>query len=454
MRRGHPQIANSVLLVVWQRVILSSNICSSLGSEVAHVSGLLSAIDELAATDLNAMADCERGATLRELYLARTRLDAEINRQLQVFDARGLSESDGAPSTQSWLRGLCRLAPNEAASEVHTARGLRDFPLVATAWLAGDLGRQHARAVTMLAKETSVEDVQAAEAALVDAARRVDPLRFAGELRAWREALRRSKGDTPDESSIESRRELTLASSLDTMLAMKGWLTPEVGELARTVLDPLAAPLPGDTRTAAHRYHDALAEVFRRVLGADAVAPGHKVRPSLLVLCSAEGLLDAERAAAAELGYGNVVGNDVLQRIACDSTVTRVLIDAKGEVLDLGRSVRTVTLAQWKALVVRDGGCVVPGCDRPATWCDAHHLWWWTRGGPTDLKNLALVCGYHHSLVHEGGWTLGRDTSGRWTFLRPDGTCVHPDTANGTAIQARRGALRAVFSPPATSCPN
>jgi len=54
-----------------------------------------------------------------------------------------------------------------------------------------------------------------------------------------------------------------------------------------------------------------------------------------------------------------------------------------------------------KALWLRDGGCTLPGCTMPAQWCDAHHLTHWLDGGPTDLANAALLCGYHHHLVHD-----------------------------------------------------
>ncbi len=53
--------------------------------------------------------------------------------------------------------------------------------------------------------------------------------------------------------------------------------------------------------------------------------------------------------------------------------------------LELGRTTRVVTAAQRAALVVRDGGCVVAGCQRPPAWCEAHHLVQWLHGGPTDL---------------------------------------------------------------------
>ncbi|WP_243866868.1 HNH endonuclease signature motif containing protein [Actinophytocola oryzae] len=56
-------------------------------------------------------------------------------------------------------------------------------------------------------------------------------------------------------------------------------------------------------------------------------------------------------------------------------------------------------------MIARDRGCVAPGCDRPPEWCDAHHLVHWSDGGATSIDNTALLCGYHHTLVHQGEWT-------------------------------------------------
>ena len=85
----------------------------------------------------------------------------------------------------------------------------------------------------------------------------------------------------------------------------------------------------------------------------------------------------------------------------------------KSEILDLGRRVRVPTPAQRRALVARDGGCAVHGCDAPADWCDAHHETHWIHGGGTDIDNLHLLCKRHHIACHEGGGTLERDAHGR-----------------------------------------
>jgi hypothetical protein len=83
-----------------------------------------------------------------------------------------------------------------------------------------------------------------------------------------------------------------------------------------------------------------------------------------------------------------------------------------GELLDLGRTVRLATPKQVQALWIRDQGCTFPGCSRPPSWCDAHHVWHWCDGGPTDLSNLALLCPRHHTIVHQKGCTATVTTTG------------------------------------------
>jgi hypothetical protein len=75
--------------------------------------------------------------------------------------------------------------------------------------------------------------------------------------------------------------------------------------------------------------------------------------------------------------------------------------------------------AQRSALAVRDRGGVFPDCERPLAWCDAHHLWHWVDGGPTNLDNLALLCQAHHRAVHEDGWQLTRGPDGRFSATPP-----------------------------------
>ncbi len=101
-----------------------------------------------------------------------------------------------------------------------------------------------------------------------------------------------------------------------------------------------------------------------------------------------------------------LIGSRLLERLICDSVLQKVLLSTGGAVLDLGQDTRTISRAQRRALNARDRGCVIPGCLAPAQWCEGHHVVWWRHDGPTDLDNLALVCGRCHTLVHLGIWDL------------------------------------------------
>jgi hypothetical protein len=175
------------------------------------------------------------------------------------------------------------------------------------------------------------------------------------------------------------------------------------------------------------------------------------VRPQLLVTVDLDSLLGQKGAVGGELGRTGPLDPETCRRLACDGAVTRVLVTrhptdphdpgdqdrltgplqaaltrlpptlggAPTQPLEVGRTSCVVSAAQRAALVVRDGGCSMAGCDRPPAWCEAHHLRHWLHGGPTDLANLALVCRAHHRAVHEGGWRLGRGPDGRLTATPP-----------------------------------
>ncbi|WP_380167508.1 DUF222 domain-containing protein [Jannaschia sp. R86511] len=105
--------------------------------------------------------------------------------------------------------------------------------------------------------------------------------------------------------------------------------------------------------------------------------------------------------------------------LACDAVLQRLVLSPTDTPLQLGRTVRLASLSQRRALAVRDGGCVIPGCTAPPQVCDAHHLTHWADGGPTDLCNLCLLCPAHHAAVHTGTWTLTTDHEGQIWITPP-----------------------------------
>jgi hypothetical protein len=116
---------------------------------------------------------------------------------------------------------------------------------------------------------------------------------------------------------------------------------------------------------------------------------------------------------------GEHLSNAAVKRISCDADLTAIRLDTNGVPLSMGRTRRTVSPQQWLALVARDKGCVFTDCIRPAHMCEAHHLWHWSEGGPTDLINLALACGRHHDTIHQQGWQIVMGSDGRPELIPP-----------------------------------
>ncbi len=107
----------------------------------------------------------------------------------------------------------------------------------------------------------------------------------------------------------------------------------------------------------------------------------------------------------------------VAQRMSCDCTVQRILISPDGKPLDVGRSKRLFPAAIRKALEIRDRGCVFPGCTKPPSWTQAHHIIAWSQGGETSLANAALLCSNHHHQVHADRHTVAIGRIGKATVI-------------------------------------
>jgi hypothetical protein len=137
----------------------------------------------------------------------------------------------------------------------------------------------------------------------------------------------------------------------------------------------------------------------------------------------------ADRGAYRDLfGDGTTVGwlpwmgplsRNTSRQLACDCVLTAIVMDENGNPLNLARTARTVTAKQRKALTARDHGCAFPGCGKPAAWTEGHHIWHWGDGGPTDMNNLVLLCGFHHRLMHHSDWEVFIGTDNHPWFVPP-----------------------------------
>lgn len=148
--------------------------------------------------------------------------------------------------------------------------------------------------------------------------------------------------------------------------------------------------------------------------------------PQVTLVVSFDWLTGVSDGGICETENGIPLPISTVRRLCCDAEVIPAVLGSAGEVLDHGRSVRTATEAQRRALRTMHRGCAYPGCGVGFDACRIHHVRWWGRDhGPTDLANLLPMCERHHHLVHEGGWGITLDTDRIATWIRPDGVIHH-----------------------------
>jgi hypothetical protein len=162
------------------------------------------------------------------------------------------------------------------------------------------------------------------------------------------------------------------------------------------------------------RRADALLALCSQRIASDADAD----RATVVVHASLEALSGRRNA---ETDHGAVMPPEALQRLACDARIQVVAESDAGDAIALGRTRREPSASMMRELRHRDRGCRFPGCGSTA-FSNAHHIVWWSRGGATDLDNLLLICGFHHRLIHEHGWTVERADDGRVRWFRADGS--------------------------------
>ena len=145
-------------------------------------------------------------------------------------------------------------------------------------------------------------------------------------------------------------------------------------------------------------------------------------RPHLSVTVPMQTLSDDRSGLVAELDHTGPTDAETLRRLACDASVSRVVLSPRSEPIDVGRKTQVVTPAIRRAVIARDRHCRFPSCDRPQSWCDAHHVVHWADGGETSVANLVLLCRRHHRLVHTRFAIEMVD--GRPLFRRGDGSVL------------------------------
>ena len=410
-------------------------------------SGLRSIVLSLRAETLAELPDARVEQDFSELHEAVEALEAERLRRLAEIDRRRIYERDGHLSAASWLAGRFCMAWGGAKADIRLARGMDAMPAVRRAMQDGVISLSAAHMLAA-AREAEPEVFAGAEPLLTEAASRhsISDLRRA--LVHWRHLVESERaGEIGYQEVLRARRRLHASVTLEGMVRLDGDLDPEAGETfmaaLRAVLDAdvrsHGAGAEPEERTPAQRRADALAEICRGWLDrADRpMVAGERPHLSVTVPLEALGALGAAEALGTtgattfepdflaptgELEHTGTLDHESVRRLACDASLTRIVLGPSSEPLDVGRKTPVVSSAIRRAVIMRDRHCRFPWCDRPQSWCDAHHVRHWADGGQTSLANLVLLCRRHHAMVHRG-FALEM-VAGRPVFRRADGSVL------------------------------
>ncbi len=333
-------------------------------------------------------------------------LEAEWVADVAEYDRSGAWQTDGFFGAAAALRHTCHLDQSVAQQYVSLGRKLERLPEVAAAFADGDISLRHAQVLANAYSAKRAAALAEVEGQLVEVARECTPKKLHGILRHYTDQLDGDGGAANDEADLDARA-LYLSKTLCGRWDVRGTVDPVTGELiAAAVNAEMTRDLQAnDQRRTPQRRADALANICRHALERGELGESHGVRPHVSIVVDLDempwfGPAPAEPKLHPDLRHDGDQSATSIEFVLCDCDITRVITKGKSEVLDLGRSTPVASPSQWKALVARDRHCQAPGCRRPPADCQAHHKWHWTRGGPTDLDNLVLLCWSHHRQRH------------------------------------------------------
>ena len=385
----------------------------AVGDSAGWLSGLLGALRE----GLRLLDGDRLDERLGLIGRAESAL-AAIRSEAVSAVAAGRGEAKAAEAVRDHLRE----SRGKATRDVKLAGRLGDLPRTVDALENGDITPKQAQMIADAAEDAPVSDQDEQE--LVDAAKEQTVDRFG---RTVRDHVNERTADQDVEEKRRrqrARRGFSIRQQSDGMYRLGGLLDPLAG--AR-VQDAIAAEYrrlfkaedAKNRSTAAQLHADAFEALVTRRGG------GKPAKASLVVVADYDVIDD--RLGNPRLADGTRLTVDEFVKLALEAEILPALFDSKGQPLWLGRAKRDANTAQRTALAVRDGGCV--GCAAPIPSCEPHHEHYWENGGPTDIDNLSLVCGFcHHKEIHSHRRaTINRGPDGKRTMHHPG----VPAKANG-----------------------
>jgi hypothetical protein len=374
--------------------------------------------------------------------------------------SNGLAQRTGFRTPEELVKSSTRSSGREAVTAVRVGRLLRDAgghvdpesgelrppvqPWLVPAAVAVSSGQISVAALEAIrsgigvpCSAVSAEQLAAACQLLVSEAAKLDPDRLFKRARATRDELDLA-GVALREEERRQQRSLRL-TALPTGMGRLVWtMPPETLAAVKDLYDRMTSPklggvrfvddrqrqlsddLMNDERSPEQLTSDGFEQLLR--LGADA-DPAFLIgsgAPVVIVTTTDAAYRSGEGVGRVE-GQSDPVGMTTIDRLVCTGRVMTMTFDPSGQPIDVGREQRLFTKRQRRALAVRDGGCRAPGCDRPPSWTEAHHVESWARDhGSTDIANGILLCRHHHLLFHNNGWRIERGVGAEYWLIPPE----------------------------------
>ncbi len=332
-------------------------------------------------------------------------LENNFSRLAAEFEDTDWWSREGFNTSGDWIRFNCHMNSNTVWNAKAVGEHQTELARSIAAMHAGEIGFAHLATMGRTAEQLpKVFD----ESTLLPLAKKHSPGKFHHKVLHYKHSVDAKAFNESQERLVEERS-LRLNTAQDGCLLISGVLDPIGGAAVRAALEPLAQPSGAhDDRNREQRMADALVE---RISGGKAA--------NIQVTATIETLKGLAGASAAEMEFSFPISSTSVQRMACDCSVTRILLSQESLTIDVGRSKRVISGGLGRALKARDGHCRWPASERSASMCDGHHVVHWIHGGPTDLANLVLLCRRHHRMVHEGGWQLIKTENQKIVCIAP-----------------------------------
>jgi hypothetical protein len=333
------------------------------------------------------LSDAELAVVTKRLGGIRARLEALWCSAVAEGDQRQLGKQHGMRDTSSWLAATCGERLGDMRRDVELSERLAALDVIAEQFESGELSKAKVVELARIADATLYE-----QAELLAVAKRASVTQLGHHV----SRLLTERGE------IGTRRsELSISDVPGGGIRLSGSLTCEDAEYVSVSTHVAADALSLGGYTASERRAAGLVAVCRYFLEHhDRPTRDRRGRPAVNVTIDLP-MLMRNGGGTGTFESGRVVTGEVARRMACDSGVNRIITDGASQVLDAGRTNRTVNPGQARAIIHRDRHCRYLGCSSPPWSCEVHHVAHWIHGGQSDLKNLALLCWHHHDLIHE-----------------------------------------------------